>query len=518
MRADVILEGAAHGLEGPLLFARREADVALNDAVEVIGDDGSARVGRVSALDEENMVIEVLESTTGLGLDATRIRILHRPLEMAVGPNLPGRVFNSVGQPIDGGPPVPAEKMMRIDGLAINPAARDLPRDFIETSISTIDLMNSLVRGQKLPLFSCGGLPHDRLATQIAQRARLRGGGGGGSGKKGDGGEGGGGENGGGRGQFSVVFVGIGVPYDIAASFTRAMEESGALAHTVMFLNHADEPSTQRLLTPRFALTAAEYLAFVEGRHVLVVMTDMTNYCEALREVSASHGEIPSRKGYPGYMYSDLATIFERAGCIRGLEGTLTQLPILTMPGDDIGHPIPDLTGYITEGQIVLGRELDRKGLFPPVEVLPSLSRLMDAGTGKGYTHEDHPALAHQLFASYARANRVRVLASVMGVEGLPENDRKFLEFGDAFEERFVAQDGPRTLEESMALGWDLLRGLPPGELTRLSSAQLAEYIENRDWPHFEDASGNGDKPYSEMGNGPVSEEETPADQEGSGY
>jgi len=472
MRADVILHGAAHGLEGPLLFARRDADVALNDAVEVIGEDGGARVGRVSAVDEENMVIEVLESTTGLSLDETRIRILHRPLEMAVGPNLLGRVFNSVGQPIDGGPPVATARMMRIDGLAINPAARDLPRDFIETSISTIDLMNSLVRGQKLPLFSCGGLPHDRLATQIAQRARLRDAG---------------------AGEFSVVFVGIGVPYDVAASFTRAMEESGALAHTVMFLNHADEPSTQRLLTPRFALTAAEYLAFVEDRHVLVVMTDMTNYCEALREVSASHGEIPSRKGYPGYMYSDLATIFERAGCIRGLAGTLTQLPILTMPGDDIGHPIPDLTGYITEGQIVLGRELDRKGVFPPVEVLPSLSRLMDAGTGKGYTHKDHPALAHQLFASYARANRVRVLASVMGVEGLPENDRKFLEFGDAFEMRFVGQDGPRTLEDSMALGWELLRGLPPGELTRLSSAQLAEYIEGHEEEKLRpDGAGKG--------------------------
>jgi len=457
MPADVILEGAVTGLEGPLLFARREANVALNDAVEVIGTDGRIRVGRVSALDQETMVIEVLESTTGLDLDSTRIRIQLRPLEMALGPGLLGRVFNSVGQPVDGGPPLPAERRMRVDGMAINPAARDLPRDFIETTVSTIDLMNSLVRGQKLPLFSCGGLPHDRLATEIAQRARLRGAA---------------------AGEFCVVFVGIGIPYDTASAFQRAMEQSGALAHTVMFLNHADEPSTQRLLTPRFALTAAEYLAFVEGRHVLVVMTDMTNYCEALREVSASHGEIPSRKGYPGYMYSDLATIFERAGCIKGLPGTLTQLSILTMPGDDIGHPIPDLTGYITEGQIVLGRELDRKGVYPPVEVLPSLSRLMDAGTGKGYTHPDHPALANQLFACYARANRARVLAAVMGVEGLPETDRRFLEFGDAFETRLVAQDHPRTLEESMAVGWELLRGLPVSELTRLSAEQLARHIE----------------------------------------
>ncbi len=457
MSADVILSGALTGLEGPLLFARREANVALNDAVEVIGRDGGARVGRVSALDEQAMVIEVLESTTGLDLDGTRIRIRQRPLEMALGPGLLGRVFNSVGVPIDGGPALPAERRQRVDGMAINPAARDLPRDFIETTVSTIDLMNSLVRGQKLPLFSCGGLPHDRLATQIAQRARLRDAG---------------------AGEFCVVFVGIGVPYDTAENFRYAMEKSGALAHTAMFLNHADEPSTQRLLTPRFALTAAEYLAFVEGRHVLVVMTDMTNYCEALREVSASHGEIPSRKGYPGYMYSDLATIFERAGCIKGLPGTLTQLPILTMPGDDIGHPIPDLTGYITEGQIVLGRELDRKGVYPPVEVLPSLSRLMDAGTGKGYTHPDHPGLSNQLFAAYARASRARVLASVMGVEGLPETDRRFLEFGDAFEERLVGQEYPRTLEESMALGWELLRALPVSELTRLSGEQLARYIE----------------------------------------
>lgn len=457
MSAEVLLSHAVTGLQGPLLFARREANVGLNEAVEVIGADGRQRIGRIAALDEAAMVIEVLESTTGLDLDSTRIRIHQRPLEMALGPNMLGRVFNSIGQPIDGGPAVAARQRLRVDGLAINPAARDLPRDFIETSISSIDLMNSLVRGQKLPLFSCGGLPHERLATEIAQRARLRGAA---------------------AGEFCVVFAGIGIPYDTAAAFKLAMEQSGALAHTLMFLNHADDPSTQRLLTPRFALTAAEYLAFVEGRHVLVLMTDMTNYCEALREVSASHGEIPSRKGYPGYMYSDLASIFERAGCIKGLPGTLTQLSILTMPGDDIGHPIPDLTGYITEGQIVLGRELDRKGIYPPIQVLPSLSRLMDAGTGKGYTHADHPALAKQLFACYARAGHARVLASVMGVEGLPETDRRFLEFGDAFETRLVAQDGPRTLEQSMAIGWELLRALPAAELTRLSAEQLARHLQ----------------------------------------
>ena len=456
MRGDLTLRGAVRRIEGPLLYVRRSASVGLNEAVQIVDSEQQHRVGRIAALDEDTMVIEVFESTTGLGLDDTLIRLRAEPLVFAVGPGLMGRIFDSVGRPLDDGSPVPARRRMRIDGLAINPAARALPRDFIETTVSTIDLMNSLVRGQKLPLFSCGGLPHDRMVTQIAQRARLRGGE---------------------TGQFAIVFAGIGVPHDTAEAFRSAMESSGALEHTVMFLNRADEPSTQRLLTPRYALTAAEYLAFVEGRHVLVILTDMTNYCEALREVSASHGEIPSRKGYPGYMYSDLASLYERAGCIRGLPGTVTQLPILTMPGDDIGHPIPDLTGYITEGQIVLGRDLDRKGVFPPVSVLPSLSRLMDNGTGDGYTHADHPNLAHQLFAAYARATRVRVLASVMGMEGLSDTDKRYLEFGDVFENELVNQTGPRTLEESMEIGWRLLRILPQAELSRLSDAQIERYM-----------------------------------------
>ena len=456
MRGDLILRGAVRRIEGPLLYVRRSANVGLNEAVQIIDRENHQRVGRIAALDEDTMIIEVLESTTGLGLDDTQIRLRAEPLVFAVGPGLLGRVFDSVGRPVDGGPPVPADRRMRIDGLAINPSARALPRDFIETTVSTIDLMNSLVRGQKLPLFSCGGLPHDKMATEIAQRARLRGGE---------------------AGQFAIVFVGIGVPHDTAEAFRSAMESSGALEHTVMFLNRADEPSTQRLLTPRYALTAAEYLAFVEGRHVLVILTDMTNYCEAMREVSASHGEIPSRKGYPGYMYSDLATLYERAGCIKGLPGTVTQLPILTMPGDDIGHPIPDLTGYITEGQIVLGRELDRKGVYPPVSVLPSLSRLMDNGTGEGYTHKDHPNLAHQLFAAYARATRVRVLASVMGQEGLSDTDKRYLHFGDIFESELVNQAGARSLEESMDIAWRLLRVLPEAELARLSDEQIERYI-----------------------------------------
>jgi V/A-type H+-transporting ATPase subunit B len=318
--------------------------------------------------------------------------------------------------------------------------------------------MNSLVRGQKLPLFSGGGLPHDRLAVEIASHARLRGEGG--------------------AEDFVIVFAGIGVPYDSAEYFRRSLEQGGALERTALFLNLASDSSTQRLLTPRFALSAAEYLAFACGKHVLVILTDMTNYCEALREVSSSKGEIPSRKGFPGYMYSDLATLFERAGCLRGATGTLTQLSILTMPADDIGHPIPDLTGYITEGQIVLSRDLDRRGIYPPVNVLPSLSRLMKDGTGGKYTHPDHPALSSQLYAAYARAAQARVLASVVGVEGLADTDRRYLKFGTAFEQTLASQDSARTLEQSMALGWRLLAGLPKSELTRLSDAQIALHIE----------------------------------------
>ncbi len=455
MRADVLLDHCVQRIEGPLIFLERKAELGLNARVEVLDRDGRARIGRVAAVDDKTLVIEVLESTLGLGVRNTRIRVWNEPLLFGVGPGMLGRTYDSVGQTTDGGAPIAAVRRMRIDGLAINPAARALPRDFIETGISTIDLMNSLVRGQKLPLFSGAGLPHDRLATEIVLQSRLR------SATE----------------SFAVVFVGMGISHDTAETFREAMASSGALEHTAMFLNLADEPSAQRLLTPRYALTAAEYMAFVEGRHVLVVMTDMTNYCEALREVSAAHGELPSRKGYPGYMYSDLAGLYERAGCIRGLPGTLTQLPILTMPADDISHPIPDLTGYITEGQIVLDRELDRRGIHPPVRLLPSLSRLMNAGTGVGFTHADHPALANQLFACYARATHVRVLASVMGEESLPEVDRRFLAFGRELEERLVHQEGRRTLEESMDCGWKLLRGLPVSELTRLTKQQIDRYL-----------------------------------------
>jgi V/A-type H+-transporting ATPase subunit B len=449
------VEGAATRLEGPLLFLQRTLDVGLADAVEVRGSDGRARLGRIAALDERFMTIEVLESTAGLSLEGAVVRFRGEPLTFALGPGILGRVFNGVGEVIDGGPPVAAHRTVPIEGLPMNPVARALPRDFIETGITTLDLLNSLVRGQKLPLFSGGGLPHDRLAVDIAGHARLR--------RDAE--------------DFAIVFAGIGVPFESAEYFRRSLERGGALERTALFLNLASDSSTQRLLTPRYALSAAEYLAFVEGKHVLVILTDMTNYCEALREVSSSKGEVPSRKGFPGYMYSDLATLFERAGCLRGARGTLTQLSILTMPADDIGHPIPDLTGYITEGQIVLSRDLDRRGIYPPVNVLPSLSRLMKDGTGGEYTHPDHPALASQLYAAYARAAQVRVLASVVGQEGLADTDRQYLRFGTEFEQRLASQSGARTLEESMALGWELLGELPTSELTRLSDAQIAAHI-----------------------------------------
>jgi len=383
MKVDVYADGAATRLQGPLLFLKRTVNVGLNEAVEVEDGKGNVRLGRISAIDDDTLTIEVLESTAGLGLDDTRVRFLGEPLSFAVGPEILGRIFDGVGRVIDDGLPVPAEMTLPVDGLSINPAARERPTDFIQTGISSIDILNSLVRGQKLPIFSGAGLPHDQLAIQIAQQAQLR---------KFDA-----------RGKAStvdstlaMVFVAIGVPYDSAEHFRAAMETSGALEHTVLFLNLASDSSTQRLLCPRYALTVAEYLAFELGKHVLLIMTDMTNYCEALREVSASHGEVPSRKGFPGYMYSDLATLYERAGSIKGVAGSLTQLPILTMPSDDITHPIPDLTGYITEGQIVLDRELDRADIYPPVKVLPCLSRLMEDGTGEGFTHADHPDLANQ--------------------------------------------------------------------------------------------------------------------------
>ncbi len=462
MYARLIGEDIAQRVEGPLLFLRRAVDVGLNEAVEVEGSDGFVRLGRIAVLDEDSMVVEVLDDTAGLGLEGTRIRFLGEPLRFRVGPGILGRVFNGVGRPIDGGPPVAAETAYRVDGLPLNPAAREAPREFLETGFTAVDLMDSLVRGQKLPIFSGGGLPHDRVAVDLASHARLPG------------------ES---EGNFAIVFAGIGIPHDSAEYFRREMERSGALARTALFLNRASDSSAQRLLTPRFALTAAEYLAFSEGKHVLVILTDMTNYCEALREVSASRSEVPGRKGYPGYLYSDLASLFERAGRVRGLPGSVTQVPILTMPSDDITHPIPDLTGYITEGQIVLSRELHRRDLYPPIKLLPSLSRLMKDGTGEGLTHPDHPALAVQLYAAYAQTHQTRVLASVVGEEGLTPVDRQYLDFGDRFEATVIAHSERRTLSQSMAAGWAVLRLLPRNELHRLNERQIRAYLEG-EAPH----------------------------------
>jgi len=470
MYARLIGEHIATRIDGPLLFLERKVDVGLNESVEVEDPDGHVRLGRIAALDEDSATVEMLDDTAGLRLDGTRVRFFGEPLRFHVGPGLLGRVFNGVGKAIDGGPPLAAAKAFRVDGLPLKPSAREAPSEFLETGFTAIDLMNSLIRGQKLPLFSGGGLPHDRIAVDIACNARL-------PSARGSGGAGGAHRS---PDDFAIVFAGIGIPHDSAEFFREEMEKSGALARTVLFLNLASDSSAQRLLTPRFALTAAEYMAFEEGKHVLVILTDITNYCEALREVSASRGEVPSRKGYPGYMYSDLATLYERAGRIRGRPGSVTQVPILTMPNDDITHPIPDLTGYITEGQIVLDRELHRRDLYPPIRVLPSLSRLMKDGTGAGMTDPDHAALAAQLYAAYAQAQQTRILASVVGEEGLSEIDRTYLAFGERFERQVVAQSDRRAFEQSMEAGWDALKGLPANELTRLSDDQIKHHLERR--------------------------------------
>ena len=450
----ILLHSGLSRIQGPLVFVDNVDDVGLYDQVSVISGP-ETRLGRVVAISGTSVVVEVSQGTDGLALDTTRVRFLSRPVLLDAGPGMLGRVYNGIGGPIDGGPAIVPRQRRRVDGSAINPARRKVPSEFIETGISAIDAMNSLVRGQKLPIFSGSGLDHDRLASNIARFARIQGG-----------------------DDFAVVFAAIGVTFDTAEQFRREMEEHGALERIALFLNLASDPSAERLLTPRVALTAAEYLAYEEGRHVLVVLTDITNYCEALREVSSSHGEVPSRKGYPGYMYSDLASIYERAGRIEGKPGSITQMPILTMPNDDITHPIPDLSGYITEGQIVLGRELAQRNIFPPVNLLPCLSRLMNKGIGKNLTCEDHPSLAAQLYSSYAQANRLRLLSSVVGEEGLSDTDRRLLRFGESMDQKFIQQgDVRRTLEETMSIAWELLASLPDESLVRLSDQQIAAQI-----------------------------------------
>jgi V/A-type H+-transporting ATPase subunit B len=446
----------AERIAGPLVFVHGVRDVGYGEAVE-IEHAGRLLHGRVLEVGRDVAVVEVFEGTAGLALRATCLRFLGRPLETPVGPEMLGRTFDGRGEPRDGGPRPLAADLRDVNGAPINPVARDFPRDFIQTGVSAIDGMNTLVRGQKLPIFSASGLPHDQVAAQVVRQARLPGE----------------------ESEFAVVFAAIGVRHDVAEAFRRSFEASGALDRAALFLNLADDPTVERLMTPRTALTLAEHLAFDAGLHVLVVLTDLTNYCEALREVASAKGEVPSRKGYPGYLYSDLASLYERAGRLRGRPGSITQLPILTMPNDDITHPIPDLSGFITEGQIVLSRELHHAGIYPPVDLLPSLSRLMQDGIGPGRTREDHGDLANQLYASYARLRDVRRLVAVIGEEELSEPDRRTLEFGARFERDFLSQGGreDRSIDETLDRGWEALRALPEEELSRVRRAHLERHF-----------------------------------------
>ncbi len=443
----------ASRIEGPLVVIDRVRDVGFDELVEITDPAGRPRLGRVLDVSERQAVVQVLAGSAGLSGATLRARFLGESLRLPVSRQMLGRVFDGLGRPVDGGPPALSGDRRDVNGAPINPVARRYPREFIQTGISAIDGMNALVRGQKLPIFSGNGLPHDRVCAQVVRQARLL-------------------EE---RTEFSVVFAAMGVKRDVADFFRRDFEESGALSRVAMFLSLADAPSVERLLTPRAALTLAEHLAFDLGQHVLVVLTDMTNYCESLREVGTARGEIPGRKGYPGYLYSDLASLYERAGRVEGSPGSITQLPILTMPSDDISHPVPDLTGYITEGQIVLDRELFQRGVYPPIAGLPSLSRLMKDGVGKGYTREDHPALASQLFASYAQVKRVRALTDIIGEEELGPQDRVYLRFGEAFERRLLSQGEheDRPIATTLDLGWEVLGLLPREELHRLGAAML---------------------------------------------
>lgn len=450
-------------VEGPLIFVKNIGIVAFDEFVEIVDLQGITRLGRVLEVGEGFAVIEVFSGTTGLDIQNTRIRFSGQTLHVPVAREMLGRIFNGVGKAIDGGPEPLAGEFEDINGQPINPTARLYPVDFIQTGISTIDGMNTLVMGQKLPIFSGSGIPHNLLASQIVRQARPGNAVGTKTEKSGD---------------FSVVFAAMGIKHDEAEAFRKSFMESGALDRVAMFLNLADDPAVERLVTPRVALTLAEYLAFRCGQHVLVVMTDLTNYCEALRQISNKRGEVPSRKGYPGYMYSDLASIYERTGRIEGSEGSITQLPILTMPNDDITHPIPDITGYITEGQIVLSRELSQQDIYPPIAVLPSLSRLMKDGIGEGKTRADHPDLTSQLYSAYAHVQDVRSLASVIGEEELGPTDQLYFSFGKAFEDRFVRQNltENRSIEQTLDIAWKLLSLLPESELTRLKEIELKNY------------------------------------------
>jgi len=449
-------------LDGPILVIENVEGVAYADIVEIEAPDGGLRHGRVLDISKDYALIQVFEGTYGLSNEGTSVRFMGRPFMARVSEEMLGRVFDGLGNPVDGGPePFDGEKR-DINGAAINPVARKYPREFIQTGVSSIDGMNTLIRGQKLPIFSGNGLPHNQLAAQIVRQAKI-------VNKEGEPS----------ADKFSVVFAAMGVKHDVAQYFRREFEESGAISNVTMFLNLANDPPEERIVTPRLALTLAEHLAFDCGHHVLVILTDITNYCEALREVASARGEVPSRKGYPGYLYSDLASLYERTGRVFNSEGSITQIPILTMPNDDITHPVPDLTGYITEGQIVLNRELNSKGIFPPISVLPSLSRIMKDGIGDGFTRKDHPNWSSQLYAAYSRVENVRSLAAIIGEDELTDTDKAYLKFGEGFESKFVNQSAAvdRTIRETLTLGWELLSILPEHELTRVDEEEISEFL-----------------------------------------
>ena len=444
-------------INGPLIVLEGVQDAFYDEVVEFVISGKDRRIGRIIEIYEDKAVIQVFEGTEGMSLKNTHTKLTGHPMEIALSPDILGRTFNGIGQPIDGLGPISSPLKRDVNGLPLNPVKREYPRNYIRTGISAIDGLTTLIRGQKLPIFSGNGLPHDQLSAQIVRQASL-----------GDDSE----------EEFAIVFAAMGVKHDVADFFRRTFEESGVSDHVAMFLNLANDPVVERLITPKVALTVAEYLAFEQNKHILVILTDMTSFAEAMREVSSSKGEIPSRKGYPGYLYSELATLYERAGIVQGVNGSVTQLPILTMPNDDITHPIPDLTGYITEGQIVLDRNLHGQSIYPPISVLPSLSRLMKDGIGAGYTREDHQDLANQLFSSYAKVGDARNLASVIGEDELSPIDKKYLAFGKDFEERYIGQgpDENRTIQETLDLGWKLLGQLPREELDRVDTKILDKY------------------------------------------
>lgn len=445
-------------INGPMVVLEGVQDAAFDEIVEMTVERKEKKLGRVIEVYKDKAIIQVFEGTEGLALRNVHTRLTGHPMELAVSEDMLGRTFNGIGEPIDGLGDINSETMLDVNGKPLNPVTREYPRDYIRTGISAIDGLMTLIRGQKLPIFSGNGLPHDELAAQIVQQASL------GDDQEGE--------------QFAVVFAAMGVKYDVADFFRRTFEESGVSDHVAMFINLANDPVVERLITPKVALTLAEYLAFEQGMHILVILTDMTSFAEALREVSSSKGEIPSRKGYPGYLYSELASIYERAGIVRGRPGSVTQIPILTMPNDDITHPIPDLTGYITEGQIVLDRTLYGQSVYPPINVLPSLSRLMKDGIGEGFTRADHQGLANQLFSCYAKVGDARALASVIGEDELSPIDKKYLVFGKEFENRFVGQGNRanRNITETLNIGWELLGLLPRTELDRVDTRVLDQY------------------------------------------